>query len=218
MPTEKRQRQKEARIARLEAERKAARRAAVRRRVITAVVIGVGVFAVLFLISVVGGDDDEPTDQAAGSTTTTAAGDTTATSLAPRQEKPEVTVPDPLPTELQITDITVGEGEEAQLGDSITVDYVGVSASTGEEFDASYDAEPATFPLQQGGLIEGWIQGIPGMRVGGRRQLVIPAGLGYGPEGNPPSIGPNETLVFIIDLLATARPATPPPPTPTPPG
>jgi peptidylprolyl isomerase len=209
MPTDKRQRQKEARLARLEAERKAAQRATARRRVITGVIIAAGVFAILFLISVVGGDDGNDTaDQASGTTTTT---------LAPRQDKPEVTVPDPLPAELEITDITVGDGPEAKLGDSITVDYVGVKASDGSEFDSSYDGpEPATFTLAEGGLIQGWIEGIPGMRVGGRRMLVIPPDLAYGDTGQG-DIGPGETLVFIIDLLGVASPgsADPPPPVQT---
>lgn len=207
MPTDKRQRQKEARIARLEAERKAARRAASRRRLITGVVIAAGVFAVLALISFVGGGDD---DDGQAATTTTAPA-TTTTSLAARQPSPEVTVP-PAPAEtLEVSDLTVGDGAEAELGSRITVDYVGIAQSTGTEFDSSYDGEPATFELVEGGLIQGWIDGIPGMRVGGRRQLVIPGGLGYGPTGNPPDIGPDETLVFVIDLLAVE----PPPPTPT---
>ena len=81
--------------------------------------------------------------------------------------------------------------------------YVGVSAVNGRQFDASWDrGEPFSFQLGSGGVIQGWDQGVEGMKVGGRRQLVIPPDLAYGPQGSPPSIGPNETLVFVIDLLS----------------
>ena len=84
----------------------------------------------------------------------------------------------------------------------MTVQYVGVSYSTGEQFDASWDrGSPAQFQLSEGQLIQGWIEGIPGMKVGGRRLLVIPPTLGYGTQGQPPDIGPNETLVFVIDMI-----------------
>lgn len=114
---------------------------------------------------------------------------------------PEVAMPvGEVPTELGITDVTEGDGAEAELGKSITVDYVGVACSNGMVFDSSYAAgEPAQFTLAEGGLIPGWIEGIPGMKVGGRRQLVIPADLAYGAEGNQ-GIAPDEALVFVIDL------------------
>jgi peptidylprolyl isomerase len=105
------------------------------------------------------------------------------------------------PTELVKEDIVSGKGKAAKVGDQITVHYVGVNYSTGDQFDSSWDrGEPAQFGLEKGGLIEGWIQGIPGMKVGGRRKLVIPPDLGYGAQGSPPAIPPNETLVFVIDL------------------
>jgi peptidylprolyl isomerase len=88
-----------------------------------------------------------------------------------------------------------------KAGQTATVDYVGVSFSTGQEFDASWDrGEPFPFPLGGGQVIQGWDQGVEGMKVGGRRELVIPPDLGYGPQGSPPAIAPNETLVFVIDL------------------
>ncbi len=129
--------------------------------------------------------------------------------------KPEVEVPDgPAPKELQINDITEGEGTEANPGDTLTMQYVGVSYSNGEEFDSSWDAgEPFTFQLGAGSVIPGWDQGIAGMKVGGRRELIIPPDLGYGAQGSPPDIKPNETLVFIVDLLdveATAEPVPAP--------
>lgn len=114
-----------------------------------------------------------------------------------------------VPTELVSTDITPGDGAEAALGKSITVDYVGVACSTGEVFDASYTAgQPATFELVEGGLIPGWTEGIPGMKVGGQRMLVIPADKAYGAEGNQ-GIAPDEALVFVIELKeVTDAPAT----------
>ncbi len=129
--------------------------------------------------------------------------------------KPEVEVPDgPPPKELEIEDLTEGEGTEAQAGDTLTMQYVGVSYSNGKQFDASWDnGEPFTFQLGAGSVIPGWDQGIAGMKVGGRRQLIIPPDLGYGAQGSPPAIGPNETLVFIVDLLdveATTEPVPAP--------
>ena len=119
-------------------------------------------------------------------------------------EKPTVEVPegDP-PSELEIEDLEEGEGAEAQRGDSLTVDYVGVLYDTGEEFDASYNrGEPFQFVLGDGGVIPGWEEGLEGMKEGGRRQLVIPPKLGYGAQGQPPDIPPDSTLVFVIDLVS----------------
>lgn len=115
-------------------------------------------------------------------------------------KKPEIDFPEgPAPEELQITDIVVGEGEEATPGGVVNVHYVGVEYETGDEFDASWNrGESITFPLQQ--LIAGWQQGIPGMRVGGRRQLIIPPHLAYGPAGSGNRLG-GKTLIFVIDLL-----------------
>jgi peptidylprolyl isomerase len=120
------------------------------------------------------------------------------------REKPEVSVPagDP-PTALQKSDLIVGDGAEAVAGKKVTVHYVGVSFSTKEQFDASWDnGAPFSFVLGGGGVIQGWDEGVPGMKVGGRRQLVIPPALAYGPQGFPPVIAPNETLVFVVDLLS----------------
>jgi peptidylprolyl isomerase len=115
-------------------------------------------------------------------------------------EKPEVDFPggEP-PTELQVTDLTVGDGQEAEPGDRVLVHYVGVDFESGEEFDSSWNrGEPIEFPLR--GLIQGWQDGIPGMRVGGRRQLVCPPELAYGPAGGGHRLS-GRTLVFVIDLL-----------------
>ncbi len=121
----------------------------------------------------------------------------------PSPTKPAVTVPDgPPPTTLVVRDITVGTGPVATAGSTVSVQYVGVAWSTKKQFDASWDrGQPFTFALGQGQVIPGWDQGVVGMRVGGRRELTIPPGLGYGSKGAGP-IAPNETLVFVIDLLS----------------
>ena len=119
-------------------------------------------------------------------------------------DKPEVDFPggEP-PTELEITDITVGDGDEATVGSTPLVHYVGVAYSTGEEFDASYNrGDPLEFRLGAGMVIEGWDQGVRGMRVGGRRRLVIPPHLAYGDRGAGGAIAPGETLIFVVDLVA----------------
>ena len=118
-------------------------------------------------------------------------------------DKPEIEFPDfDPPSDLVVTDITVGDGEEAKAGQTVTVHYVGVAHSTGEQFDASYDrGEPLTFRLGVGQVISGWDTGVQGMRVGGRRQLVIPPHLGYGDRGAGGVIKPGETLIFVCDLV-----------------
>ena len=117
--------------------------------------------------------------------------------------KPEVEFPSAEPTgELQVRDIVTGEGELAQAGQQAVVHYVGVAYSTGEEFDASYNrGAPFTFPLGEGRVIAGWDQGVQGMRVGGRRELIIPPHLGYGDRGAGGVIAGGETLIFVVDLL-----------------
>lgn len=117
--------------------------------------------------------------------------------------KPEIRVPsgEP-PTGLESADIVEGDGDVAETGDTVKVQYVGVDYSTGEQFDASWDSgQPFTFQLGGGQVIPGWDQGVTGMKVGGRRELIIPPDLAYGAQGSPPDIGPNATLVFVIDLL-----------------
>jgi len=119
-------------------------------------------------------------------------------------QKPEISIPDgPPPTELVVEDITVGSGPEAVAGQKVDVHYVGVSWSTGQEFDASWDRR-STFDFKVGGgqVIQGWDQGVAGMKVGGRRRLTIPPSLGYGDRGAGGAIKPNETLVFVVDLVS----------------
>lgn len=118
-------------------------------------------------------------------------------------DKPFVDPPDgPPPADLQITDLDTGTGPEAAPGKLVAVHYVGVAFSTGEEFDASYDrGEPLVFPLGARRVIPGWDRGLVGMKVGGRRRLVIPPHLAYGDRGAGGVIKPGETLIFVCDLV-----------------
>jgi peptidylprolyl isomerase len=117
--------------------------------------------------------------------------------------KPEIVVPvTDRPTELVIIDDVVGDGLEATKGSNVTVHYVGVSWSNGRQFDASWDRmEPFTFGLGQRQVIQGWDDGVQGMKIGGRRTLHIPPHMGYGAQGAGGVIAPNETLIFVVDLL-----------------
>ena len=119
-------------------------------------------------------------------------------------DKPEIDFPEgPPPTDLEVTDLSVGDGAEATSGSTVSVHYVGVAHSSGEEFDASYNrGAPLDFRLGVGQVIAGWDQGVEGMKVGGRRRLVIPPQLGYGDRGAGGVIKPGETLIFVVDLLA----------------
>jgi peptidylprolyl isomerase len=122
----------------------------------------------------------------------------------PLSKKPVVTPPPPpAPKKEVIKDLIVGTGAEAKAGQTVTMNYVGVNFKSGKEFDSSWKRnEPFTFTLGKKSVIPGWEKGIPGMKVGGRRELVIPPALGYGAAGSG-SIPPNETLVFVVDLLGT---------------
>ncbi|MER7517613.1 FKBP-type peptidyl-prolyl cis-trans isomerase [Streptomyces sp. NPDC126499] len=122
-------------------------------------------------------------------------------------DKPEVDFPggEP-PADLEIKDIWEGDGEVAEAGDLVKVHYVGVSFDSGEEFDASWNrGTPLDFPLGAGMVIAGWDQGVQGMKVGGRRQLVIPPHLAYGDRGAGGKIGPGETLIFVCDLVGVTK-------------
>jgi len=121
-------------------------------------------------------------------------------------DKPEIDFPDyDPPTDLEITDLVEGDGAEATSGSTVSVHYVGVAHSTGEEFDASYNrGAPLSFRLGVGQVIAGWDQGVQGMKVGGRRQLVIPPQLGYGDRGAGGAIKPGETLIFVCDLMGVS--------------
>ena len=122
----------------------------------------------------------------------------------PANEKPEIEVPaGQAPSyQLELDDIEVGGGDEAASGNVVEVHYVGVSWKTGKQFDASWDrGDTFKFGLGKGQVIKGWDEGVAGMKVGGRRRLVIPPALAYGSRGAGGVIGPDETLVFVVDLV-----------------
>ena len=119
-------------------------------------------------------------------------------------EKPVIEAPDePPPAELEVEDIIEGDGAAAKEGDTLSVEYVGVLYDTGAEFDSNFGTgSPFQVQLGAGGVIPGWDEGLVGMKEGGRRQLIIPPELAYGPQGQPPDIPPNSTLIFQIDLVS----------------
>jgi peptidylprolyl isomerase len=121
-------------------------------------------------------------------------------------ERPRIARPDgDIPFELVLDDLVLGEGAEATSGSRVTVHYVGVAFSNGEEFDASWNrGQPFVFKLGRGQVIPGWDAGVAGMRVGGRRKLTIPSAMAYGARGAGGVIPPHEPLVFVVDLLAVA--------------
>jgi len=180
-------------------------------------------FALLALAAAGCGSSTHPADIPAGGATSPAA-DTTADTTAattpttttaskgstPRKstttdlsKKPVIPKqPGTPPSDLVVQDIVKGKGATATDGKTLTMRYVGVLWDNGKQFDASWDRKPNSFKfvLGQGQVIPGWDQGLKGMKVGGRRQLTIPAELAYGPQGQPPTIPPNSTLVFVVDL------------------
>ncbi|MFD7624737.1 FKBP-type peptidyl-prolyl cis-trans isomerase [Streptomyces sp. NPDC059851] len=123
--------------------------------------------------------------------------------MSDKLEKPEIDFPEgPAPKDLEIVDIWEGDGPVAEAGQKVSVHYVGVAFSTGEEFDASWNrGAPLPFILGIGQVIEGWDKGVQGMKVGGRRKLTIPAHLAYGDHSPTPAIQPGETLIFVCDLM-----------------
>ena len=161
----------------------------------------------LALFAVACGDDDSEQEAAAPQETATAAPEPGTIDAADISKdlsaKPKIAKPDGAPpAELQKTDVIKGKGRAAQPGDTVSVQYVGNSWSTGAQFDASWDrgGQPFKFPLGAGQVIPGWDQGVAGMKEGGRRLLVIPPELAYGANSPSPEIGPNETLIFVVDL------------------
>jgi peptidylprolyl isomerase len=152
-----------------------------------------------------GSSTEKPASAPAGGPTPSAA--ETVTALADSistnvEAKPVLAIPaGGTPTKLTIKDIVPGTGPVAKQGNTVSVQYVGSSWSNGSEFDASWDkGQPFSFPLGQGQVIPGWDKGVAGMKVGGRRLLIIPPALGYGTQGSPPKIAANETLAFVVDL------------------
>lgn len=175
-----------------------------------------GFLAVLVVVVVVvliaqGGDDGEAS-ASVGPDCSTESSISTDTA-----KKPEVTPPEgEPPSELECVDVVVGDGATAEEGDQVTVQYVGVNFDDGKQFDASWDnGQPFPFQLGAGSVIPGWDEGVVGMKVGGRRELIIPPDLAYGAQGQPPTIKPDSTLVFVVDLL-DVQPAPAPTPAPAP--
>ena len=214
MAGNKRDRQREARQAKLAA-LAAARRRQQRKRM--AIWAGAGIVAVvglIFLLSSVGGD--KGTKVTSGSTTSVGATATTAAAAGSVAGKPCVAVTDPLPagspavpidvgpppTQLITRDLKVGAGAEVTKGATVTANYIGVACTTGKIFDSSYSrGQPTSFSLSQ--VIKGWTDGIPGMKVGGQRLLGIPADQAYGAAGRPPTILPDEPLWFVVEITDT---------------
>jgi peptidylprolyl isomerase len=216
----KRDRKREGRQARLAALEAARRKAARRRQIVVAVVVAVVAIIVITLINR-GGSDKK---KVATSNTSSTPGATRATvpptsSLASAAGKPCVAMSDPAPngapsvpvkvgpppTDLVKEDLKVGTGPPVTKDETVTVNYIGVACTTGKVFDSSYSRnQTATFPLS--GVIKGWQDGIPGMNVGGQRLLGIPSALAYGAQGSPPTIGPDEPLWFVVDVV-DAKPA-----------
>jgi peptidylprolyl isomerase len=119
-------------------------------------------------------------------------------------DKPEIEIPDQPPSyQLELEDIEVGDGDEAEAGKVVEVHYVGVSWQNRRQFDASWDrGDTFKFKLGKGEVIPGWDRGVAGMKVGGRRRITIPPDLAYGQRGAGGVIGPGETLVFVVDLVS----------------
>lgn len=204
MGTEKRERQKANRQQRQLEEQRAARVAAVKRNVVRWVIVAVLALAAVVLIAWIGGafsGDEEPETTVPATTAPSEEAAPPPTFETP--EKPEVEIPTEIPTELQVTTLIEGEGPEAEVGDIVTVHYVGVRSEDGTEFDNSYDrGSPFPVVLGAGGVIQGWDEGLVGVQAGERVQLDIPADLAYG--DNPPGGGviqPGDALTFVVDVL-----------------
>jgi peptidylprolyl isomerase len=163
-----------------------------------------GLLLACLLIAACGGGDDK-TDETAATPAATdpPPGKVTVTGALGAKPKIKVTPDNPTPPGVLVKkDLHVGKGKPAKAGDTVTVQYVGSLYRNNEVFDNSWDrGQPFPFQLGQGNVIPGWDAGVKGMKVGGRRELVIPPDQAYGAQGSPPKIGPNETLVFVVDLL-----------------
>jgi peptidylprolyl isomerase len=167
---------------------------------------------VLLMLIAACGDDDSGQSAAKSSQRTSKTSEEPSPSaqreaLEDTSTKPVIPKPSGSPPRKLVTeDIVKGKGPAAKAGDTLTVNYVGVAFSTGDEFDASWDrGQPFAVQLGAGRVIKGWDMGLVGMRKGGRRMLTIPPELAYGTEGYPPAIGPNETLVFVVDAVSIKR-------------
>jgi peptidylprolyl isomerase len=149
------------------------------------------------------GGSSDSSSESTGSSDSTSSSKSAESANTDLGKKPVVTVPKGVsPKKFAYLEIVEGDGPVAKSGDKVSVQYVGVGYDTEKEFDSSWSRnEPFSFTLGGGEVIKGWDQGVEGMKVGGRRELLLPPELAYGAAGSPPSIGPNETLIFVIDLL-----------------
>ncbi|MEY4174998.1 MAG: hypothetical protein RI900_2163 [Actinomycetota bacterium] len=200
MGTAKRERQKANRQQRLEELAKEARKQKSKKvgvRLGGAIVAFVAIVGALYLFS---GDDPSSTP---ATSTTVAEVSTTTGSTVPTPPKPVVEFPGTAPTELVVTDLKEGTGEPAKAGDTITLHYVGVLSTDGTEFDNSYDrGQPFSFTIGSGQVIEGWDQGMVGVKAGGQRQLDIPAALAYGDQDRGDIIKAGSALTFVVDIVS----------------
>lgn len=198
MGTPKRERQKANRLQRQIDEARAERIGSVKRNVVRWIVVAVLAVGGVVLIAWLGGAF-EGDEEAAPETTLAPFDDVEPPPSVP---KPAVEIPATEPTELVVTDLVDGEGPAAAIGDTVTVHYVGVLSADGTEFDNSYDrGTPFPVVLGAGQVIQGWEDGLVGVRPGGRRQLDIPSDLAYGPDGRGDIIGPDAALTFVVDVL-----------------
>ena len=156
------------------------------------------------LIAACGGDDSTSTTAAPSSTEASAISDP-----ADLIDEPTVSLPSEIPTELVITDITEGEGEAAIEGSTVYVYYVGVLSENGKRFDGNFGSDPYAVTLGVGAVIDGWDQGLIGIKAGGRRQLDIPADLAYGSAGSGDAIPPDSAISFVVDVVAIVPPIDP---------
>lgn len=179
---------------------------------------GVYLTAILVALLIAGCGDEKKSDSENSGTTTEQTEPTGATEdtsseseegkppavTGSMKEKPEIAAPEGYPPEkLVIKDVKKGSGDAVKDGDKLKMQYVGLNWSNGAEFDSSWKSgQPFELELGAGNVIKGWDEGIKGMRVGGRRLLIIPPDLGYGDSGQPPTIPPSETLVFVVDLVS----------------
>lgn len=166
--------------------------------------LSAAIVVVALIVAVVTKDSDKTGDSSA-STSASGSSQPVASKSTDMKAKPEIPAQKGSPpTGLVTQDIVKGSGQEAKPGDKVTVKYVGVLWEGGTQFDASWDRQPPQdvfqFTIGKGEVIPGWDQGVAGMKVGGRRQLTIPPDLGYGANGSPPTIPPDSTLVFVVDL------------------
>jgi peptidylprolyl isomerase len=161
------------------------------------------VLAIAVLMALVAGGENADSSAGAAESNVAAAKSTAAVSEVGKTKPQGIQVPQgPQPAKLEVRDLVEGTGAEAKVGDEVTVHYVLLLYKNGEEVDSSWERKPFSFKLGSGSVTAGWEQGMGGMKVRGRRELIAPSNLAYGQKGFPPTIAPNEALVSVIDLLA----------------